>query len=383
MIVIRHRETGATLLEVPADTLAGANLEGAMLLSANLRGADLRGAHLRVADLCQADLREATLDGADLRDADLTLANLVGASFRNASITDARLQGINMGAGAPAGTDFSGADLTRAYLNFSNLTGCRFNDSILQGTDLTRCDLSGAAMVGADLSGANLSNSALTDVDLSYAMLAGALVNDSDLRGASLRHAELAMATIAGSLLCRADLTGAHLSKTVFARCHDLHQALGLDSLRYLSPSCIDLETLRECLGGLPEEFLAGVGVEGREAQSLANGARAALNVFLGRGGESGEYPGDQVLRRLQLANLPLQPVKHARFEVELTGAPGADLQVFLHDLELRLGHPAVEKVVQAPERLFAVGAVELAHAPSRSAAGTIPSSSAIRQSAF
>src|SRR5919108_3544657 len=123
MIVIRHRMSGEPLLEVAGDTLAGADLEGAMLLCADLKGADLRGAHLRVADLCQADLRGAVLDGADLRDADVTLANLVGASFRNADLTDARFQGSNMGAGVPAGTDFSGAALTRTYLNFSNLTG--------------------------------------------------------------------------------------------------------------------------------------------------------------------------------------------------------------------------------------------------------------------
>jgi len=108
MIVIRHKETGEPLLEVAADTLAGADLEGAMLLCAE--GADLRGAHLRVVDLCQADLREATLDGADLRDADVTLANLVGATLRGADLTDARFQGINMGTEGPGLTDFTGAE---------------------------------------------------------------------------------------------------------------------------------------------------------------------------------------------------------------------------------------------------------------------------------
>jgi hypothetical protein len=55
----------------------------------------------------------------------------------------------------------------------------------------------------------------------------------------------------------------------VFARCHDLHHALGLDSLSYLSPSSIDLETLRVCLAGLSDDFLDGVGVEAREIESL------------------------------------------------------------------------------------------------------------------
>jgi uncharacterized protein YjbI with pentapeptide repeats len=132
-------------------------------------------------------------------------------------------------------------------------------------------------MVGADLTGANLSYSTFADVDLSYAMLAGALVNDSDLRRANLRQAELATATFSGTQLAEADLTGAHLSKTVFARSHDLHHARGLASLEYLSPSCIDLETLRQCLAGLPEDFLEGVGVEARELEALRGMAASAL----------------------------------------------------------------------------------------------------------
>jgi hypothetical protein len=77
--------------------------------------------------------------------------------------------------------------------------------------------------------------------------------------------------------LSGADLTRAHCSKTVFARCHDLHQALGLDTLDYLSPSCIDLETLRSCLGNVPEEFLEGMGVEAREAEALRGLAAQSL----------------------------------------------------------------------------------------------------------
>src|SRR5687767_14166646 len=121
MIVIRHRDTGAPLLEVAADTLVGADLEGAMLLSAELKGADLRGARMRVVDVCQADLRGANLDGADLRDADATLSSLSGATFRGADLTDARFQGVNMGTPGAVLTDFTGAELTRTYFNFSTL----------------------------------------------------------------------------------------------------------------------------------------------------------------------------------------------------------------------------------------------------------------------
>ena len=139
----------------------------------------------------------------------------------------------------------------------------------MQGSDLTRCDLSGAVLAGASLTRANLSNSNLRGSDLSYATMLAAVLNDTDLTGAILLQAELALATLSGVLLTDADLTGAHLSKTVFARCHDLHRALGLDSLSCSSPSSIDLETLRVCLVGLPDQFLEEVGVEPRDYEAL------------------------------------------------------------------------------------------------------------------
>jgi streptogramin lyase len=43
MIAIPHKETRAILLEVGADSLAGADLQRAVLLAADLRGADLPG----------------------------------------------------------------------------------------------------------------------------------------------------------------------------------------------------------------------------------------------------------------------------------------------------------------------------------------------------
>ena len=87
----------------------------------------------------------------------------------------------------------------------------------------------------------------------------------------------MATATFAGTLFAEADFTGAHLSRTVLARLHDLHQARGLDALVYLSPSCIDMETLRECLAGLPDGFLEGMGLEQRELEALRGMAAAAL----------------------------------------------------------------------------------------------------------
>jgi hypothetical protein len=51
---------------------------------------------------------------------------------------------------------------------------------------------------------------------------------------------------------------------------------LGLETLKYMSASCIDLETLRVCLAGLPDDFLEGMGVEPREVEALRETAPVA-----------------------------------------------------------------------------------------------------------
>jgi hypothetical protein len=66
MIEIKHKDTGAVLHTVEADTLSGADLSGADLRWADLIGANLSWANLHGADLRRADLRGADLSGADL-----------------------------------------------------------------------------------------------------------------------------------------------------------------------------------------------------------------------------------------------------------------------------------------------------------------------------
>jgi hypothetical protein len=91
---IKHKD-GTVLVEVPGDTLRGADLGGAYLRGAYLRGADLRGAYLRGADLRGADLGGAYLRGAYLRGADLGGAYLRGADLGGAYLRGADLGGAN------------------------------------------------------------------------------------------------------------------------------------------------------------------------------------------------------------------------------------------------------------------------------------------------
>ena len=60
---------GAIIINVPGETLRGADLRGADLRGADLGGADLRGANLSGANLRGANLRGANLSGANLSDA--------------------------------------------------------------------------------------------------------------------------------------------------------------------------------------------------------------------------------------------------------------------------------------------------------------------------
>ncbi len=94
MIEIKHKGTGAVLLRVDADALAGVDLNHSYLFAADLRGADLRGAHLKVSCLIRADLNGANLDGADLSHSNLCEASLATARhFTRAAFTGACCDG--------------------------------------------------------------------------------------------------------------------------------------------------------------------------------------------------------------------------------------------------------------------------------------------------
>ncbi len=117
---IQNRNTGEVIFEAEVGSmkelvvlaarkgisLAGADLEGAILTRAYLKGADLAGADLRGADLAGAYLAGAYLRGADLKGADLKGAYLTGAYLAGADLTRAYLRGADL-----EGADLAGADL--------------------------------------------------------------------------------------------------------------------------------------------------------------------------------------------------------------------------------------------------------------------------------
>jgi hypothetical protein len=92
------------------------NFEQASLAGAQLESAVLRGARLAGATLWRACLAKAYLPGADLRAASLIGADLHGADLRGACLAEAELQEANL-----IGTDLRGADLRGASVDAAQL----------------------------------------------------------------------------------------------------------------------------------------------------------------------------------------------------------------------------------------------------------------------
>ncbi len=264
VITVLRKKTGGVVLEWPGDSFVGAFLAAANLPFAQLFEVDMRAANLRGADLCNADLRGAKLSGATLTGADVTLADLTNADCSGACLGDCRLQAVSKATRGATCTLFRRADCTRATFKNSNLSGCDFTDASMHRADLSRTDLRDAILTGADLSGADLSFSDLTGASLAHSSLVGAILTGCDLTGADLRNADLTLATLNGVRCHGAKFDGSLWSKTVVARASGLHDALGLDDVRYGDPSSVDFWTLQESLDVLPNAWLEHTGV--REA---------------------------------------------------------------------------------------------------------------------
>lgn len=137
---IQCQDDKDSVIEIPADTLAGADLTGrslhrAMLEKAkmtgarcvgtNLRGAFLHGADLRFSDLTDASLITALLDYASLRSAKLVRTRAMAARFDGASLVDADLTDAEV-----TGANFEGADLRGTAMLCEGLDNARMQGAI-------------------------------------------------------------------------------------------------------------------------------------------------------------------------------------------------------------------------------------------------------------
>lgn len=134
MIKISSQAFGS--IQLPLESLAGADLSGM-----NLHRAELSESVLCGARFVQSDLRAVLLDGADLRGCDFSGAKLMNAAMRR-------------------------ADLRQANLKDAGLMGAVLDDADLRGADLSGSDVGFASFIGANLCGAVLLCARLSEADL-------------------------------------------------------------------------------------------------------------------------------------------------------------------------------------------------------------------------
>lgn len=195
-----------------------ATLEGATLLNASLREAKLGKANLHKADLRLADLRWADLRGADLTGAQLTDAKLTAVLYDNQTKFPSGFQpatqqmvligeGVNLEELVLFNNNLEKADLRRA-----NLQNAYFN-----GVDLSQVNLEGANLQSLRLENVwDLDQANLKSANLSSASLAQVFLQGSDLRNANLSNADLTGANLSDADLRQANLSQIQLERAVY-----------------------------------------------------------------------------------------------------------------------------------------------------------------------
>jgi hypothetical protein len=145
------------------------------------------------------------------------------------------------------------------------LRGAKFNGLDLQNADLSNVDFSGSKLSKANMSGANLYQTEfyrvdLSGADLSQADLRGAKFHDADLRGANLQESDLFRVDFINTKLQEAKFDHARCMATAFSNV-DLSEATGLEKIKHVGPSNIDVFTLFKSGNSIPETFLHGAGI--------------------------------------------------------------------------------------------------------------------------
>lgn len=135
-------------------------------------------------------------------------------------------------------------DLSEATLNGANLSGA----------NLTQATFTGADLIDTNLVGANLSLAYLGE-----AWLIGANLSSTNLTEANFKNAWLSEADLSGAHLREADLSGAFIIGTIFGDV-DLSVVKGLEMVKHMGKSYIDIHTIYRSGGNISEAFLRGIG---------------------------------------------------------------------------------------------------------------------------
>jgi hypothetical protein len=156
------------------------------------------------------------------------------------------------------------ADLVEADLNEANLSFT---------------DLRNACLIGAKLRGANLNGASLGEVDLRAATLYRANLSRTYFGLANLRLTDLARADLTGADLNGANLTLARVGFTTFCNVN-LSGVKGLDTLKHIGPSSIDIDTIYKSKSPIQQAFLRGAGVPEKFIEFVASMAFTGIEFY-------------------------------------------------------------------------------------------------------
>ena len=138
------------------------------------------------------------------------------------------------------GMDLRGVDFHKVELHGANLTDMRIIKPYSKATDYRQAEIADADFTGVELSGANFGSAVLRDVTFSGALLLGVNFSSAQIE--------------------RVEFAEAFMLANVFAD-NDLRIASGLESIQFVGPSTIGLDTIYKSRGKIPESFLRGCGV--------------------------------------------------------------------------------------------------------------------------
>jgi len=136
--------------------------------------------------------------------------------------------------------DLRGMDLRGANLLMADLFEADLSDADLYGADFSTAGLFGTNMSGAKLMGASFNGAGIFRVNFS----------NTDLRGTKFHHVNVE----------DANFDSCSMSLTQFIDIN-LSQCKGLETVKHLGPSAIDIATIYRSKGNIPEVFLRGAGV--------------------------------------------------------------------------------------------------------------------------
>jgi hypothetical protein len=161
-------------------------------------------------------------------------------------------------------------DLGSKLLQDPNLLRSRLTDLDLSGANLSMENLSWANLASVNLSGTNLSGTDLTLANLSLANLARANLVEAkiwltEFTGTDLSESNLSRADLCGVIFRFTNLKGVDfnslkLIETSFINT-DLQLSKNLATVKHAGRSFIDINTIYNSQGKIPESFLRGCGI--------------------------------------------------------------------------------------------------------------------------